>query len=308
MSKASSLPTVTLWGRRCPQTAVTLSTLLAAGIAVRCLVVAQPGTLGVHTTSTVPTLAPWRSDPVSIAYSNAVPVLALHRKTELERALDARDVRADCGVVSCFPWLLPARLLQHYPLGMLNIHPSLLPAYRGPSPLFWQYRDGRLETGVTVHVVTEELDAGPIVRQVRCTLPLGFPGDRLEAWLAWYGTLVLIDVLKQSPPVIAQQGAASPPSWARLPTRDDSTVDTSWPAWRIAHFLAGVLPLGFVVFVDLPTLGTWRIDRLVAWTANPPEPAFDGRRLTFHARGGWITVDVSPAQPAERVRRSTLRQ
>ncbi len=308
MSKDSSLPTVTLWGRRCTQTAVTLSTLLAAGVAVRCLVLARPGTLGAQAPSSIPTLVPWRRDPVSIAHRNAVPVLALRSKTELDCALDVVDVPADCGVVSCFPWLLPARLLEHYPLGMLNIHPSLLPAYRGPSPLYWQYRDGRLETGVTVHRVTEELDAGPIVRQVRCTLPLGFPGDRLEAWLAWYGTLALIDALKHSLQTVPQQGAASPASWARFPTRDDTTVDTNWPAWRIAHFLAGVLPLGFVVLVEVPAFGTWRIDRFVAWTATPLEPAFDGRRLTFHARGGWITVEVSPAQPADRVRRSTLRQ
>jgi methionyl-tRNA formyltransferase len=57
----------------------------------------------------------------------------------------------DVACVACFDKRIPPALLAMPRHGFLNVHPSLLPAYRGPAPLFWQWRNGETQTGVTVH-------------------------------------------------------------------------------------------------------------------------------------------------------------
>ena len=86
------------------------------------------------------------------------------------RGIDAcyADVSAfspEMLLLACFPLVLDARWLALPAKGVLNIHPSLLPRYRGPSPLYWQRLHRERSTGVTVHWATEGLDAGPIVAQ-----------------------------------------------------------------------------------------------------------------------------------------------
>jgi methionyl-tRNA formyltransferase len=72
----------------------------------------------------------------------------------------------DLVLVYGFNWRFPAAALEVPRLGMLNVHPSALPKYRGPSPVPWSVRNGDRAMGVTVHRMTEDIDAGPILAQV----------------------------------------------------------------------------------------------------------------------------------------------
>ena len=71
----------------------------------------------------------------------------------------------DLIVVFFFPQILKPALLQAPRLGVLNCHPSLLPRYGGPHPAFWMIKNGESVAGVTIHVMTEKIDAGDIVGQ-----------------------------------------------------------------------------------------------------------------------------------------------
>ncbi|HSL03801.1 MAG TPA: methionyl-tRNA formyltransferase [Nitrospiraceae bacterium] len=71
----------------------------------------------------------------------------------------------DLIVVFFFPQILKTALLQTPRLGVLNCHPSLLPRYGGPHPAFWMLKNGESVAGVTVHVMTEKIDAGDIIVQ-----------------------------------------------------------------------------------------------------------------------------------------------
>ena len=69
-------------------------------------------------------------------------------------------------IVSCiFPQILKAAILRTPRLGAINCHPSLLPRYAGPQPEFWMLKNGESVAGVTVHMMTEGIDAGDIVAQ-----------------------------------------------------------------------------------------------------------------------------------------------
>jgi methionyl-tRNA formyltransferase len=156
--------------------------------------------------------------------------------------------KADIAMVCCYPQRIPADLMTTTRLGGLNLHPSLLPAYRGPEPLFWMYRNGELTTGGTVHQVVEQLDAGPIIRQRQISLPIGKPGDQVWTESAEIGAELLRDVLVDPEVAIQERvpqtsATASYQSW---PSSNDLVIDPhQWDAWRVFHFCRGMIPLGY---------------------------------------------------------------
>ena len=151
----------------------------------------------------------------------------------------------DVIVSACFPWRVPEAVLGIPRFGGINIHPSLLPAGRGPEPVFWAFRWGLRETGVTVHRMEHGLDTGPILA---CeTVPIG--GDAtmpsLEAGLASRGGLlarrVIDDLAHGMATSVPQSGAST--SWARMPAPEDLTVTTAWAAVDAARFIRAVSPV-----------------------------------------------------------------
>ncbi|MGN5380950.1 methionyl-tRNA formyltransferase [Streptomyces lasalocidi] len=80
-------------------------------------------------------------------------------------ALSLAGYEPDIVVCYGIPWRLPASVLRVPRLGMLNVHPSMLPRHRGPMPVHWAVRHGDEETGVTVHWMDEAFDSGPVVAQ-----------------------------------------------------------------------------------------------------------------------------------------------
>lgn len=105
----------------------------------------------------------WCRGFVAWADEHDVPVLALH-----DMAIRNKDV-----LFSCFyDRMIPVEVLSTCDLP-LNLHPSPLPWYRGVRPINWALKNGRPEHGATVHVMTDKLDAGPIVAQVKfCIDPM----------------------------------------------------------------------------------------------------------------------------------------
>lgn len=81
-----------------------------------------------------------------------------------------KSLNIDLIVVYFFPQILKAPILQIPRLGVLNCHPSLLPRYGGPDPAFWMLKNGESVAGVTVHVMTEKIDAGDIVARQELTI------------------------------------------------------------------------------------------------------------------------------------------
>jgi phosphoribosylglycinamide formyltransferase 1 len=100
-----------------------------------------------------------------------------------DRALDAylRDLNVDIVVCAGFMRVMTPAILDHWNGRMINIHPSLLPAYKGLHTHERALADGAKEHGATVHFVTSELDGGPIIAQARV---LVLPGDTVETLAA----------------------------------------------------------------------------------------------------------------------------
>ncbi len=88
-------------------------------------------------------------------------------------SIDARN--PDLILVAAFGQILKPRLLEIPRLGCVNLHPSLLPAYRGPNPFYWVLRQGERTTGVTFHRIDAGIDTGPILVQRELEI---LPGER----------------------------------------------------------------------------------------------------------------------------------
>ena len=78
---------------------------------------------------------------------------------------EIKKYNVDIGVVVSFGKIIPESVIELFPKGIINLHPSLLPKYRGPNPIRWQILKGEKESGVTIMKLTKEVDAGPILLQ-----------------------------------------------------------------------------------------------------------------------------------------------
>ena len=140
-----------------------------------------------------------RSQQESLASLAEVYDLGLHyapRPDDPETLAVIAALEPDVGVVACYPHKLPASI-RHLPRrGFLNLHPSLLPAYRGPDPIYWQLRAGETHTGVTLHVVDDGLDSGPIVAQQAVALAGGLSRAQIDALMAAQGAVLLLSCLE----------------------------------------------------------------------------------------------------------------
>lgn len=102
----------------------------------------------------------------------------------------------DLICVACFSLYIPPAILVIPRLGVLNVHPSLLPDNRGPEPLFWTFRLGHERTGVTIHLMDEALDSGDIVEQEEIAVPEGISYAELEEETAALGGELLVRAVR----------------------------------------------------------------------------------------------------------------
>jgi len=186
--------------------------------------------------------------PVSIEHDGSVTHLAreamlpiIDMSQPLEKYVAAIEQLApDLILVSCYAKKLPRAILDIPVLGCFNLHPSVLPAYRGPVPLFWQFRDGLSEFGVCLHRVTDRLDAGPVVAQNRLVMPDGVNHARANQLVAQAYIEMLPGFLEAvatgSLSAIAQDESIA--TSQTYPQADDFRVDSHWSAKRIFNFIS----------------------------------------------------------------------
>uniref|UniRef100_A0A8B9NPU0 Methionyl-tRNA formyltransferase, mitochondrial n=1 Tax=Apteryx owenii TaxID=8824 RepID=A0A8B9NPU0_APTOW len=106
----------------------------------------------------------------------------------------------DVGVVASFGRLLSEDLILQFPYGVLNVHPSCLPRWRGPAPIVHTVLHGDKVTGVTImEIKPKRFDVGPIIKQEEFAVPPRCTAKELEVILSKMGANMLIGVLKNLP-------------------------------------------------------------------------------------------------------------
>ena len=177
---------------------------------------------------------------ISLAWDRQVPVYQVNRLAAAETVETFQHWQADVACVACFPRRIPTSLLNVPRYGFLNIHPSLLPHYRGPYPLFWMLRRGDRRFGVTLHFMDEQLDTGDIAAQAAVDLPDGISGEEADRTLSGFGAELLLDVLRRlETNRLERRAQPSGGSYFSAPQAVDFELETTWSAQRAFNFMRG---------------------------------------------------------------------
>ena len=161
----------------------------------------------------------------------------------------------DVILVIGFPWRLPPALLALPRLGCVNTHPSLLPRYRGPNPLFWQFMNGETRGGLTVHRMDADFDTGPILVQRAIEIA---PDDDVDTLFPKFLALGL-PMLREALALVAAGAPGTPQptegaSYAPLCTEAERRLDWSRPATQLRNQIRGWGQEGALAEIDGKTV------------------------------------------------------
>ncbi|HPR67736.1 MAG TPA: methionyl-tRNA formyltransferase [Kiritimatiellia bacterium] len=179
-----------------------------------------------------------------LAESRGLPVWTPERAGDPAFVAQVAELAPDVIVVACFGQFLKESLLAVPRLGTINVHPSLLPKYRGASPIQWALANGERETGVSVLYVTPKMDAGDVLAQERMAIGPEETAATLEPKLAAKGADLLgrvLDGFREGRTQGVPQ-AESEATFARKLAKEDGRVDWRRPAEAIRNRWRGFSP------------------------------------------------------------------
>lgn len=203
--------------------------------------------------------------PVKVwALEQGIPLLQPPRLKDSAFMERARAAAPDLIVVVAYGLILPAELLELPPLGCINLHASLLPAYRGAAPIERAVMDGADETGVTVMAITPELDAGDIILQERYPITPADTAGEVSAGLSMAGAELLrqaVDRIASGKELRCPQDPAGA-TYAPPLTPREGRLDWSEDAVKLCNRIRGLNPRP-------GAYTTYRGKRLKIWRAAP---------------------------------------
>ncbi len=130
------------------------------------------------------------------ALENKIRILQPQNLKDAGFILELKNLNADIFLTAAFGKILPKEILELPPLGALNVHPSLLPKYRGPSPIQTAIFNGDSKTGVSIILMTEKMDAGPVVLQKEIEIAPKETSESLHSKLAKLAGQILPEAIE----------------------------------------------------------------------------------------------------------------
>lgn len=210
-----------------------------------------------------------------------------------------RSIAPDVAVVVAYGMILPPELLDAVPHGFVNLHFSLLPAYRGAAPVQRAIMDGLDVSGVTIMVLTAGMDEGPVLASEEVAIRADDTAGSLGERMARVGARLLVATLPgylsgELRPVEQDHGAAT---YASKMTPDGARIDWTAPAARIRDFVRALNPApGAWTTLRGRRLKVHRADVAPAdHGLGPGELAPDGGLLAGTGAGAIALVEVQAA-------------
>jgi methionyl-tRNA formyltransferase len=225
----------------------------------------------------------------ALAVERDLPVLQPPTLRNDAITADLQAWQPDVGVVAAYGQLIPKALLAVPRFGMINVHPSLLPKYRGAAPVHRAVIAGETETGVTIMRVAPKLDSGDMF--ARRTMPIGAEqtSEELEEALAVAGAHLLVEVVDS----LATGTAREEPQDERLVTyaarltKEEGLIDWTLPATRIHDRVRGLHPWPHAYsYVDGRRIIVWRTVPLGGPAAGPPGTIVRADEAGLHVSTG----------------------
>ncbi|HIP70190.1 MAG TPA: hypothetical protein EYH05_02200 [Anaerolineae bacterium] len=229
-------------------------------------------------------------DVLQMAAQYRIPVTAVRQINHPQFIQQVAQINPDLILVSCFPYKFHGNLLDLPRCGCWNLHPSLLPHFRGPAPLFWTFWAGQNDTGVTLHRMDAGLDTGDILKQAAFHLPDGVSGPTAERQLAELGSQLILQALADDDLTPRPQPGGG--SYYSLPQSDDFRLDTCWAARRAFNFMRGTAVWGQPYAVEIGGEKIW-LDTAVSCQPDQTQNELvirDGRTASIQFNPGTLTA------------------
>lgn len=197
-------------------TAPVLSALIKAGYDIKAVVANDSGTKS---------RKPRPLEVAELAKAHNIPVHLPAKPMDIYDIL--ADYGADAAVLVAYGRIVPQKLIDLFPFGIINIHPSLLPFYRGPSPIESAIVNGDSTTGVSIMSLSAKMDAGPVYHQVPVHLAGSETAPHLAATLADLAASELVATLPKIfdgslQPIPQDESLAT---YCQLITKTDGVLD-----------------------------------------------------------------------------------
>jgi len=151
-----------------------------------------------------------------------------------------RQMKPDAMIVVGYGQIIPQAIIDIPRHGIINVHASLLPKYRGAAPIQWAIANGETRTGVTTMRIDSGLDTGDML--LKWETEIGLEEDALDLGrrLSVAGAELLVETLRADPaPVKQDPGEAT---YAPILKKEDGLIDWNWPAGKIFNRSRGFLP------------------------------------------------------------------
>jgi methionyl-tRNA formyltransferase len=208
-------------------------------------------------------------------------------------------LKPDLLVVVAYGQYIPQRVIQLAPYQAINVHPSLLPKYRGSAPIQWALLNGDAVTGVSIIYLAQKMDAGDILRQETWAIEDSDTSGSLHDKLAVFGAELLLKAIDDiaSDSVTRQAQYEPDVVEVRKLTKEDAPIDWSMPAAVIRNRIRAfdpwpgttcVLPSGDLLKIWRAALESYEGDAA-------PGQLLDDRFLVMTGEGALRIVEVQPA-------------
>jgi methionyl-tRNA formyltransferase len=216
-----------------------------------------------------------------------------------------RQLRPEAMVVVAYGRIIPQSIIDIPPMGIVNLHSSLLPAYRGAAPINWAIANGETRTGVTTMLIDAGLDTGDILLAEETPIGPEETSVELSERLASMGADLLVETLRrlEDKTISPRKQDHRQATHAPILTKEHGLIDWSWPASKIHNRVRGLQPwpVAFTSFRGQP-LHVWKSRPAAESFLGPPGTLRAERRRLLAACGEGTALELLELQLAGRNR------
>ena len=217
------------------------------------------------------------------------------RRPEIVEQL--RVLNPDAMVIVGYGQIIPQSIIDIPPRGIINVHASLLPKYRGAAPIQWAVANGETRTGVTTMRIDAGLDTGDMLLKWETDIGREETALELSPRLAQNGAALLVETLKglTDGTITPQPQDNSQATLAPILKKEDGQIDWSWPASKIFNRTRAFLPWpGAYSFFRRQMFHIWR-----ARVSSEPTPGQPGQMVPGKKRLSIVCGENTALEPLE---------
>ncbi len=218
-----------------------------------------------------------------------LPVYQPERVRRPEAVEYLRGLGAEAMVIVGYGQIIPQNVIDLAPRGIINVHASLLPKYRGAGPIQWAIVNGETVTGVTTMRIDAGLDTGDMLLKAETAIGADENAIELGERLARMGGDLLVETLARLDSIVPEKQDPAQATWAPLLKKEDGRIAWSLPALAIHNRVRGLQPWpgAQTLFRDQPLL-IWK--SRVAGGRGAPGSILSVRPLVVAAGEGVLEL------------------